>query len=82
MKSLFNSPKTSFVGIVPGLILLLVSLSGIWSGPIPVLDDAGNVTKDAQGVVITEPAPPFNMATFIAGLSLIGVGAAAGDHKD
>lgn len=102
MMSIFTSPKTSLWGIVPGLILALMSVSGLWGGEIPVfnddgtpkvtapepiLDDSGEPVLNDDGTPrmteggepVTRPAPAFDIKVFLAGLGLMGIGAAAGD---
>lgn len=80
MNSIFGSWKTSLVGLVAGVIILIRSLAGLAGVPVPTFDDNGVPVKDDTGaLVMTEPGT-FNMDTFMLGLGLIGIGAAARDN--
>lgn len=77
--AIFGSWKTSASGIIAGIMVMILSLAGLGGVPVPVIED-GSVVLDENGAVVTEAPSSFDLQTFLMGLGLAGIGAAARDN--
>lgn len=81
MNSILGSWKTTVAGFVAGLIIMIRSLAGIGGVEVPTFNADGSPVLDENGALVMTDAGSFNMETFLLGLSLMGIGAAARDSN-
>lgn len=77
-----KNPRTSFMGIIAAVMILLMQGAALSGTPIPVIDETGAVKIDDEGQVVYQDPPPFNLDAVLLALGIFGVARVAGDSAN
>jgi hypothetical protein len=75
-----KSPKTTFGGVLIGLMILIPQIGNFTGHPLPQMDPHGEVVRDENGDVVMNEPSEVNWPSVVLGLGFIWLGSQARDN--